>query len=234
MSEAKRVLRDLSEGIDENVIIRGHTEIRDLKKDMESKRGSLRNARKRMEESGVDLKAYDLAMTLGKLEVDEAITRLQRASYILQSLHSPLGSQLSLIGLSDPNVPVSPAEREKRWFDEGANAAINGKAEKECPHDPAMPAGQAWLNGYRDAYSKIVKAKTEEEISEAENVVPFKAPEEPKRGRGRPKGSGKKNEEAAPPPADPAPDEPPAIDDFDAPPPAPIDGSAPPPPPMFD
>lgn len=204
--DKKRVLKDISEGLSADTVLTSHREVHEHKEAMKSASGKLREARKRMEKNGVDLRAYDLAMMLSKLDTAEAITRLQRAGYILQSLRSPLGAQLGLIGLEDPNMPKTDSERQKAWYDEGFSACANGKAEKDCQHDLALPAGQAWLKGYRDCHSAAVKKQTDTELKSENKVdtvgavsppppdgddAPASAPAaaDSKKPRGRPPGS---------------------------------------------
>ncbi len=182
----RKVIHDFSEGIDPNTIVVHSREIADHKEKMKSAQGKFRAARKRMEESGVDGKAFDLAMTLQKLDPAEAILRLNRAIYILQAVHAPVGSQLSFMTMGDPNSPVSDAEREKRWFDEGFNACLSGKTEVDCPHALNLPSGQKWLAGFREATSIKVTEKSAEELA---SQNPIDEIGQPPKKRGRPAGS---------------------------------------------
>lgn len=230
MAEAK-TLRDHSEGLNPGMIAGLHKEVSDHREKMKSAQGKLRTVRKRMEENGVDGAAYDLALSLMKLDPVEAKLRLNRAFFILQALHAPVGSQLSFIDMVDDNAPGTDEVREKRWFDEGFHACIVGKTETDCPHALNMPAGQQWLSGYREAQSEAIQARTAAELAEANPVDDIGSGEKPKR-RGRPAGS--KNKPKDEPEIDAAPgvesDLPPAGSDM---PPPDLD-DLPPPAPTFD
>lgn len=238
MAEAERkVIRDFSEGLDPNTIAAHSREIADHRDKMKAAQGKLREARKRMEDSGVDGKAFDLAMTLQKLDPAEAILRLNRAVYILQALHAPVGSQLSFMTMGDPNTPVSDAEREKRWYDEGFNACLTGKTEVDCPHAMNLVSGQKWLAGFREATGIKVKEKTAEEQA-AKNPVDDIG--QPQKKRGRPVGSRNKPKEGSSEgpkivvnndkPVEPS-EEPEPVADAE---PGQTNGAAPPPPPEAD
>jgi ribosome modulation factor len=236
------VHHDYSGGVTKTAIISSHREIIEHKEKMKSAQGKLREARKRAEESGIDGKAYDLAMSLMKLDPTEAVTRLNRAYYILKQLQAPVGSQLTFVDMVTDNSMMSDDERAKRWYQDGFHAGANGKWRNECPHMIPSPAYDAWDSGWNDAQKELAgkfkpigeeppaptAAAPDAPAPDASAPEPAKAdaaagePEAPRR-RGRPPGTGgrKSNKGTAaadasnPPDAGtpPSPDEPPTPDE---------------------
>ncbi len=198
------VLNDYSGGVPADDVVALSGELAGHKEKMKSAQGKLRETRKRMEETGIDLKAYDDAQKLAKLDPAEAIARLNKTYFYLKAFRAPVGSQLNFIELVNDNS-MTDEQRMQKWFDEGFLAGSTGKWDTDCPHAVNLPSGQQWLKGYREAQG-ILAAKFKEGQAAAEQkewdgaapapaaaAAPAAPPEEtaPRR-RGRPPGSGKK------------------------------------------
>lgn len=194
------ILHDYSGGITETAVIASHREIITHKESMKTAQGQLREARKRAIESGMDPKAYDLAVKLAKMDEVDAASLLNKAYFYVKAMRAPIGAQLNFIDLVTDNANLSDEERAKRWYDEGYAAGINGKGQDTCRHGMNLPGGQAWLSGWQDAQAELAKGfkplhdeepdEGGEESAEAAAEA-AKAEETPKR-RGRPPGSGAK------------------------------------------
>lgn len=201
------ILKDYSGGITETAVIASHREITEHRERMKSAQGKLREARKRAEESGMDPKAYDLAMKLMKMDEVAAVDLLNKTIFYTKMLRAPIGAQLNFIDMVTDNANLTDEQRLERWYDEGYNAGANGQGQDACRHQMNMPAGQAWLNGWSSAQAELAKGfkplddedpgdEPGEEQVEAAAEAP--AAEEPPKRRGRPPGSGSKRKPKEP------------------------------------
>lgn len=194
------IQKDYSGGVSADSVVGLSLELSGHKEKMKSAQGRLRETRKRMEEGGIDLKSYDLAMKLSALDPYEAIERLNKAYFYLKAMHAPVGAQLGFHDMVNDNS-LTEEQRLQKWYDEGHLAGSTGKWEKDCPHGVHLPAGQKWLEGYRDAQAKLAsnfspsEPVTEAATEKAPAAEAPKADAAPSKRRGRPPGSGKKGAE---------------------------------------
>lgn len=137
----------------------------------------LRTIRKRMEDTGCDLKALDLQMKLEKLddEVREILLR-NTARYATWSGH-PLGTQGALFGADDAARPAEKARTqlvEAEAYEAGYRAAQGGCTVIDCPHDAGTGPHQVWCQGWH-AGKKVL-----------DEVLAGKPPKEAKAGTRKP------------------------------------------------
>ncbi len=144
---------------------------------------ALRSARKAAKADGVQLKALDAVRVLAKLDSHELTQDFNDIVRYARLLQVPLYSQFDMFdapdGASDEEAIIARAASD------GLRAGRLGETGTTTKYDPGSPAGQAWLEYWRKGQDELLSAIKEIPVSE-------KAPEEPKRPRGRPPGSGKK------------------------------------------
>lgn len=181
------VVQDHSRGLDPK-LLRSHVSgLQEADKKRQSANGAYREHRKKMKADGINLKAYDFAVKLMALDPAEGFQLINDTYFIMKSLNSPLGSQLNFHEMTD-NDQKSEAERAERWKADGSNAFLSGKRETDCPHALNMPAGQAWITGFREAESEARSTKTAAEMAEP-NPVDNVPKQDGAKPRGRPPGS---------------------------------------------
>jgi len=145
---------------------------------------ALRNARKAAKADGVQLKALDAVRVLAKLDSHELTQDFNDIVRYARLLQVPLYSQLDMFDA--PDGSSDEADIIAKAASDGLRAGRLGEtADSANPYDPGSPAGQAWLEYWRKGQDELLSAIKEIPVSD-------KAPDEPKRPRGRPKGSGKK------------------------------------------
>ncbi len=145
---------------------------------------ALRSARKAAKADGVSLKALDAVRVLAKLDSHELTQDFNDIVRYARLLQVPLYSQLEMF-----DAPDGSSEEDEimaRAASDGLRSGRLGEEGKTTKYDPGSPAGQVWLEYWRKGQDELMSAIKEIPVSD-------KAPDEPKRPRGRPKGSGKKS-----------------------------------------
>lgn len=154
---------------DKHCAIIGHAEA-----EMAIAREKLKKARKQAKADGILLKRFDAMRHLADLPRSEQELQLLHDQSYLQWLRAPVGYQftLSIDGSGDAFDDESEASAEARIVEEakgaGWRAGLKGDVfEDQGPHGAATPAGQAWIEGYREGQAKALEA-----IKGAANPVP--------------------------------------------------------------
>lgn len=146
----------------------------------------LKRRRKIAEERGLNLKAYDRALKIFK--------RGKTIEFITET--AAITQYLRLLGMAIPKSQLdlfsAEAVEDRRPLDERAyeDGLTSGRMDFDgsvtSPHDPSTAAFQKWMVGYHQGCEErrlIMSMTATNQVVAAEAV---------KRGRGRPKGSGKK------------------------------------------
>lgn len=126
--------------------------------------------RKEMKASGVDMTEFDRMKKLLGLSKGERSGKINTLVEYLRIVRAPVGTQFEF-DFGAEGDDESDEDRESRLLadarDRGFRAAACGEWEDACPYPPLTPAGQAWLEGYRD-----------EQVQAAMKLAPsMKAPE---------------------------------------------------------
>lgn len=152
-------------GIDQETFDKHHALIARAEAEMAVAREKLKKVRKAAKADGIMLKLFDAQRHLAELPRGEQELQLFHSQAYLQWLRAPVGHQfaLSLDGGGDAFDEESDADAEARIVEEakgaGWRAGLKGEAwEDENPHDVNTPAGQAWLDAYRDGQKKALEA----------------------------------------------------------------------------
>ena len=141
----------------------------------------LRRCRKVAKGDGVDLKALDRVRALMQMDEHEIIAEHNMTvRYAGKMFGLPMYSQLELFEI--PQEPTNTAGIIEKATLKGRQAGRMGESNDSADYgyDPGSSAGQAFLSGYHDG--------TETRLAWVQEIpVTPPKPEEPKRGRGRPK-----------------------------------------------
>ncbi len=114
----------------------------------------LRASRKAAKADGISLRELDNVLGTLKLDQHELVDRHNTMVAYSKALNMPLAEQLSFLDVPE----VSDDEVIARAFSDGLRAGKLGKSEADNPHDVTQPAGQKWLEGYRDGQSLLLMA----------------------------------------------------------------------------
>lgn len=123
--------------------------------------------RKQARADGIKLTEFDAMRKVAGLPRIEAIEKLTAARDYLIFMHSPLGAQMTMdFDAVDPLNEDDKAARVRIEADaetDGYRAGLAGvKWEKDNPHEPLTPEGQAWIKGYRDGQTNRAEALGDE------------------------------------------------------------------------
>lgn len=111
----------------------------------------LRSIRKRMEESGCDLKALDLQMRLERLDDDVREIMLRNATRYAAWSGKPLSTQGSLFGVDDAGGPAQRAQDElsgAEAYEAGYRAAQRGSSASDAPYPAGSFLHERWSSGW--------------------------------------------------------------------------------------
>jgi len=160
-------------------ILTARRERAEAKDALETAKARYRNCGKKIESWGIDIKQLDRVIEFARRDQDELGEEFRTFIHYARVLQVPIGTQLSLLDDQDKAVDLSERAKEEQaaWDagQQGLNAAKNNEPASNNPFTAGTLAHSAWAEAHRQQRQKM-----------EEGLVPR---------RGRPPGSGKKQQD---------------------------------------
>jgi hypothetical protein len=144
-------------GISPAMFLEFYGQIRKEKRKVDEATAGYRNARKRAETAGVNLKALAFMEKLAKMDDDEAASHLRTSMRYASWADLKISQQPDLLEPGDIAVPekAMAEHRESIAEDAGYAAGRQGADRSENPYPPGSPFAAKWDQGWGDGQRVI-------------------------------------------------------------------------------